>query len=838
MPTLAPLPIDPALPQIVETLRHETALVLVAPPGAGKTTRVPPALQRAGVVEGQVIVLQPRRVAARAAARRIAAEQGWRLGEEVGYQVRLDACVGPRTVINIVTEGILTRRLQDDPLLEHVGAVILDEFHERSLHTDLALALLRELQRARPELRLVVMSATLAAEPVRGFLGGCPSLAVEGRRHPLEISYLERPDARPVAERAAAGVRRALREAAGDVLVFLPGAREIRHVAELLAPSAEHVALRLLHGSLPLEEQDLALQPAARRKVILSTNVAETSLTIDGVTVVVDSGRARILRHDSRYGIDRLELVAISRASADQRAGRAGRTAPGRVYRLWTRAEHASLAAQTVPEIRRVDLAGSVLAIRAWGGDPLTFPWFEPPEQGALRGAESLLGLLGALDGARLTALGRQLAALPLHPRLGRLLIEAHRRGCPGAGADLAALLAEREILNVGRDVPGRPRSALESGASDLLLRLERLEEARRADHRPTLLASWGIDAAATQHVSRVAAQLRAIARSVLGATVECPAREEELLRLVVAGYPDRICCRRAPGSARAVMVGGRGVVLDERSVVRDAAIFVAVTLDGAGAEAHVQLASAVAPAWLPLREEVRTRYDGELERVVAGRQRLYEDLVLDESPLPASGEEAARLLAARVARDPLGALRPREEAAELLARARCLGRWMPELGLPVFDDAQLVALLPEICAGAVSLADLRRRDLLPFLRAALSPAQRGALARHAPERFEVPSGSRLRLHYAEDQLPVLAVRLQEVFGLSETPRVAGGRVPVLLHLLGPNGRPVQITQDLRSFWERTYPEVRRELRRRYPRHAWPEDPRVARPAQQPGRRR
>jgi ATP-dependent helicase HrpB len=835
MAALPLLPIDSELPQIIEALRRSPALVIIAPPGAGKTTRVPPALWRAGIIDGQIVVLQPRRVAARAAARRIAAEQGWSLGEEVGYQVRLDACVSPRTVIDVVTEGILTRRLQDDPLLEGVGAVLLDEFHERSLHTDLALALLRELQRARPSLRLVVMSATVAAGPVRDFLGGCPVVEIEGRSHPLQISYLDRTDARPLVERVAAGVRRALRETSGDVLVFLPGAREIRQVAELLAPVVEQVALRLLHGALPLEEQDRALQPAARRKVILSTNVAETSLTIDGVTVVVDSGQARIVRHDSRCGIDRLELARISRASAEQRAGRAGRTAPGRVFRLWTRGEHASLPDETPPEIRRVDLAGSALAIRSWGGDPMAFAWFEAPEQGALRSAESLLVLLGALDGERrLTPLGRQLARLPLHPRLGRLLIEAHRRACLDAGADLAALLAEREILAVGRDTLGRSRGAVESGRSDLLLRLERLDEARRAGHRAELLASWGVDAGATRQVSRIAAQLRDIARSVLGPAEERVATEDELLRLVVAGYPDRVCRRRDPASPRAVMVGGRGVVLDERSVVREPMLFVAIALDGAATEARVQLASAVEQHWLPLREELRTRYDPELERVVAGRQVLYEGLVLDETPLPASSEEAARLLAAHA----VGALRPSEEAAAFLARVRCLGRWMPELELPALDEAQIAELLPSLCVGAVSLADLRRRDLLPALRDTLTPSQRSALERHAPERLEVPSGNRLRLRYEEDQPPVLAVRLQEVFGLSETPRVASGRVPVLLQLLAPNGRPVQITQDLRSFWERTYPEVRRALRRRYPRHAWPDDPWRAAPERQPGRRR
>ncbi|MCC6750471.1 MAG: ATP-dependent helicase HrpB [Deltaproteobacteria bacterium] len=841
---LLPLPIDPVVPELVAALRRESSAVLLAPPGAGKTTRVPPALLEAELFPGQLLVLQPRRVAARAIARRIADERGFELGREVGYQVRFERCLSHDTRLRVVTEGILTRMLQQDPLLEGVGGVILDEFHERNLHSELALALLREVQTSvRPELRIVVMSATLDPAPVAAFLGGCPVLEAEAHSHPLEVQYAEREDRRPLPVRTAATVERALRDdpSGGHVLAFLPGVGEIRATLRALE-GLRGVEVLPLHGTLSAEEQDRVLAPSRQRRAILATNVAETSLTIEGVTSVVDSGLVRLQRHDPRTGIDQLVLTRISVASANQRAGRAGRTGPGRVYRLWTRAQQVGLAPFTVPEIRRVDLAPTVLEVRAWGSDPLTFGWFEAPEPSLLERADRLLVRLGALaEGARtITADGKRLLGLPVHPRLGRLLLEAHRRGCLREGAGLAALLAERDILRLDRGPSSESvrASELPTGPSDLLLRLELLfaaTESTASDLGPTGLP---LDRAALRHARRAAAQLEREAARAFGPPARSRNSDDAApLRLLLAAFPERVTRRREPGSPRGLMVGGRGVVLDPRSVVREAPFFLSIAVDGAGPEARVLLASQLDPAWLSRREEVVCEFDADRQQVIAARRLLHEDLCLEEARAAPPAEAAAELLATEAAKELSKALTLDGETGQILARLRCLAAWMPELGLPACDDDALVALLPELCHGRRSFADLRAVELGAWIVARLEHAQRQALERHAPTRLAVPSGSQVRLDYAPGRAPVLAVRLQELFGLADTPRIAAGRTPVLLHLLSPAGRPVQVTQDLRSFWNTTYPEVRKELRARYPKHAWPEDPWNAPPERRPRRR-
>ncbi len=836
----SPLPIDEVLPALIAMLRESPAAVLIAPTGAGKTTRVPPALLAAALHEGkQIVMLEPRRIAARAAARRMAEEWGWTLGREVGYQVRFERKAGPETKILVVTEGILVQRLQADPFLEDVGAVIFDEIHERNLQTDLSLAMARRVQRdARPDLKLLAMSATLDPGPVAAFLGDCPVIESRGRLHPVDVLYTDRPDERALPGQIAAGARRILETTPGDILAFLPGVGEIQRSAEALAGLAAErdLAVLPLYGDLPAEKQDEVLRPLSRRKVVLATNVAETSITIDGVTAVVDSGLVRRLRFDPATGLDRLELGKVSRASADQRAGRAGRQAPGVCLRLWPSWEHAALPEREMPEIARVDLAGPSLQLLAWGEPDLAaFDWLEPPDPAILAAATLLLRQLGALDAHGVTAAGRTMARLPVHPRLARLLIEGHRRGRTGEAALLAALLSERDPFPRGVRGAG-PRRA---SRSDLLDRLDALEafEKRQA---------WEADlnAGATRFVLRARDQLVELARRELPGREKPEPGDEPLLRALLAAYPDRVARRREPRGPRGVMVGGRGVRLAEESAVLEAPLFLCIDLDAGRAgplsEALVRKASEVEPEWLPgLRTEVELEFDETRERVAAWKRTRYEDLIISEAEVPPpDAAETSRVLAEAAAAKLDRALPLDDpEVSSFLARVRSLADWMPELGLPHFADEEFRALLPALAAGRKSFAELRRAPLLDVLQGALSYPQIEAVRREAPERLAVPSGSQIRLTYEPGRPPVLAARIQEMFGLAETPRVAAGRVPVLLHLLAPNGRPQQVTHDLRSFWESTYPQVRKELAGRYPRHSWPQDPWNAAPQRRPMRR-
>jgi ATP-dependent helicase HrpB len=842
-PAPVPLPIDPVLPDLVEALRAHPCCVLRAPTGAGKTTRVPPALLDAGLAaEGSVVVLEPRRVAARAAAQRMAEERGGELGGEVGFQVRFERRAGRSTRILVVTEGLLVRRLVDDPLLEGVGLVVLDEFHERSVDCDLALALARRVQReARPDLRIVVMSATLDVQGIARWLGDAPMVASEGRLFPVAVEWAEREDPRPLETRVVDAVGRALERTAGDVLVFLPGVAEIRRARVGLEPLAARrgVLLAELYGELPLAEQARALRRAERRRVVLATNVAETSVTVEGVTAVVDSGLARVKRYDPALGLDRLEQERISRASAEQRAGRAGRTGPGLALRLWTERVQRSLDERNEPEIRRVDLAGAVLALLAFGEtDVRVFPWFEPPAPAALERALELLRRLGALDRRGLTQEGRLLARIPAHPRLARLLVRAHELGVLELGALAAALLQERDpFQRAGR---GERRGGATIG-SDLL---ERALVLREFEHGGRATSSLGeLNAGAARFALRSAASLRTEVERALGPEPGHDGDEGEAFeRAVLAAYADRLARRRAPGDARGVMVGGRGVRLARESAVSDAELFCCVELDAGEREALVRQASAVERAWLDptcMRVEESAGFDAESGRVVARRRTLFEDLVLDEVETGLLDDElAARVLAQAAARDLAHALPLAEpETARFLARLRSLRAWLPELALPAFEEAELVPLLPELARGARSLQELRRRDLVAFLSERLTWEQRRALDQDAPEKLQVPSGSWIRLVYEPCRPPVLAARIQELFGLAETPRIARGRVPVLFHLLAPNHQPQQVTDDLASFWNGAYHQVKSELRRRYPRHAWPDDPWNA-PAERRPRRR
>lgn len=854
----APLPIDPLLPEIVAALHVTNRVVLRAAPGAGKTTRVPAALLDAGLDAGrQVLVLEPRRIAARAAAAFVAEMRGGALGGEVGYRIRFEQRGGIGTRLWFLTEGVFGRQLAKDPFLEKAGVVVLDEFHERHVPGDLALAVVRELQNTvRPDLKLVIMSATLETEALAAFCGGPPGCRVftcAGRAFPVAVEHVPTPDARRLATRVAGALRDVLADKSdrGDILVFLPGAAEIRRAASAIAPlaAAHDLLVMPLHGELPLDDQQRALQRAARRKVVLATNVAETSLTIDGVTAVIDSGLARMVRYDPRHGVNALRVAPISRAAAEQRAGRAGRTTPGRCVRLWTAADHAARLEREVPEIHRIDLSGPLLELRAWGlRDPKTLAWLDPPRAAVLGRGERLLALLGAVDPATgsLTDLGRRMLALPVPPRLARLLIEAERRGRGEEGALLAALASERDICLETRAFGSVPRNETPTASSDLLRRAELFAAAQRTGFDAVYCQREGLDRGTLAAVARGSRQLRrhSAARTEHKPGHSIGTEHDDLLRCILAAFPDRVVRRRAPGSPRGVMTGGAGVVLDSRSVVRNAELFVAVDIEGPAAaesggrgELRVRLASAVERSWLDelfpgaVSCEETLEFDAAGERVVRRRRECFRGLVLAEHT---SGDvdrtAAGEVLARSARRDPWRAADVGATARAFLARLRFLARTMPEIGLPEDADAFLADTVAAICAGKRSFAELRRSDLLGPLAASLGHHRLHVLDREAPARLALPGGRSAPVDYERNGPPAVAARIQEVFGLRSTPCLAGGRVRLVFELLAPSLRPVQVTDDLESFWRTAYPEVRKTLRGRYPKHRWPEDPLAAPP--------
>ena len=836
---LSPLPIDVVLPELVARLRSAGAVVLRAPTGAGKTTRVPPAVLDAFPDRaGRIVMLEPRRVAARAAARRMAFEHGSELGRTFGYHVRFDRKAGRDTRVVVMTPGILLRELHADPFLEGVSCVVFDEFHERGIDADLALALVRLVrQTVRPDLQAVVMSATLDAGPIAAYLGDAPVVTSEGRGFPVDVRYRPRPSDVRAPDAVAAAVREVLAETPGGVLAFLPGLGEIRRTANLLADlENQGVEVLMLHGDLPPEQQDRALRKLDRRKVVLATNVAETSVTVDGVTAVVDSGLARQLEFDAGVGMDRLRLANISRASADQRAGRAGRTQPGVCVRLWDEHGHRARAEHTEPEIRRVDVCGAVLHLLDAGEDPSAFGWFDPPRPEAVRHALELLRLLGAVAGVCdpgpasqrpatvLSPLGKRLAELPVHPRVGRMLLEGAALGVADRAAVAAAILSDRDPF-LREDGPPQFHPRRETTESDVLDRVEAVEEFDRTGR--TRFAVGELHPGGARQVLDVARQLTRLVPLSPGG------EGDQLLRALFAAYPDRLARRRSPNDRRARMVGGRGVKLAPQSGVLEPELFVCVDVDGGGVESVVRLASGVKREWLPADQLVSEHvvvFDDESEKLLARKRTRFADLVLDDTQGHFADEtHAAEVLASACVRLwPKAMPSDDSPAGRLRVRVQCLTGWMPEVELPDLSDAALQQMLPEVCRGLRSVAAVRSGPWLDHLKGRFSYQQMQLIDREAPERIQVPTGSHVALEYQPDRPPVLAVRIQEVFGLTDTPRVGGGRVKVLLHLLAPNYRPQQVTDDLASFWANGYPLVRKELRARYPKHSWPDDPLTA----------
>jgi ATP-dependent helicase HrpB len=858
-----PLPIDSVLPALLAALREGPCVVLEAPPGAGKTTRVPPAMLDAGYAgKGEIVVLEPRRLAARLSARRVAEERhelhGGKVGEEVGYTVRFDDVSSARTKLRYVTEGVLARRLLDDPLLRGVGAVVLDEFHERHLQSDLALACLLRLVRSgeRPDLKLVVMSATLDAAPLAEHLDA-PVVRSEGRRFPVEVTHLEQPDDRRLDEQVAAAVRRLTAPDSvtkGDLLVFLPGAAEIRWAQEKCAELAQHrnLALLPLHGDLAPDEQDRVLARWQQRKVILATNVAETSVTIDGVTGVIDSGLARIAGHSPWTGLPTLSVGKVAQSSAEQRAGRAGRTAPGVALRLYTKHDLASRPAHLAPEVQRLDLAETALELLAQGLQPRALPWLDEPDEAALQAAEALLTKLGFVtsQGGRfaITPAGRQAVRFPLHPRLSRLVLEAHKRGASEEGCGVAAILGERDLRSrEGRDTAGP------TGNSDLLELWDLLREARNAQFDQRRLRGLGLDSGAARRADKGRQQLtRLLPREGPQKALGIREREEALRISLLCAFPDRVAKRRSKGGSELLLCGGGAVQLGPSSVVRDAELLVAVDIEerrelrpfaGAGAQkrsgAIVRLASAIEPEWLldlfsdDLTENVELEWQPARARVEALSRMRYQELVLEESRrLPNLSDEkeaaqAAKLLvqAARAAQGAGTAEFVSKEAlAGLQARLQLIAANVPDAGLSAPDAAAVDAALEELCQGSIALADLRSGDLLAVLVRRAGPQAEAQLAKLCPESVLLPGGRRVTINYVAGQPPWIESRLQDFFGMARGPAVCNGRVFLVCHLTAPNGRAQQVTQDLAGFWVRHYPAVRKELMRKYPRHPWPED--------------
>ena len=833
-----PLPVDAVLPRLADALGRAGVAVLQAPTGAGKTTRVPLALLDTAR-DGTIVMLEPRRVAARAAARRLAAQLGERPGETVGFRVRGESRVGRGTRVEVVTEGVLTRRLLSDPGLEdgrRVAVVIFDEVHERSLASDLGLALcLQSRELLRPDLRILAMSATLDGERFSDLLGGAPVVTSQGRAFPVEPVYLGAPRApaggRPprIEDAVAGAVRRALADEPGSVLAFLPGAGEIRRTAERLAGLPGDVVLAPLYGDLSARAQDAAIEPAppGRRKVVLATSIAETSLTIEGVRVVVDSGLARRPRQDAASGMSRLETVRVSRAEAEQRAGRAGRTEPGVVYRLWSAVEQAALRPFAPAEITQSDLAPLALDLAAWGAAPDELRWLDPPPPAAFDAARQLLAELDALDAdGALTPHGRAMARLPLHPRLAHLAVRARDLGLGGLGADLAGLLGERDLFRWdGRlpDVDARLRvQALRGGRQTLAgTRLDRgaLDAARREAER--WRRAWDAD--------------------------DAPGDVEETGRLLALAYPDRVAQRvgEAAQGARYRLREGRQAWLDPGQSLADAPFLAVGALDDRPGGARVFSAAPITAdeieALFPdqiVREDA-VEWDAQAGRVTARHVARLGAVVLREGPLPSPPPHlVTAALAEGVRQSGLRALPWSKETRRLRDRLAFVHAHRD--GWPdVSDDALLGSLggwLAPYLAGMSRLSDLGRLDLATVL-GGLAPS-RGELDRLAPSHVTVPSGSVRPIDYADPAAPVLAVRLQEVFGMQQTPRVLGGAVPVVMHLLSPAQRPVQVTADLASFWREGYFDVRKDLRGRYPKHAWPEDPLTAAPTARTKRRR
>lgn len=835
MQTRTELPVASERDRLIEALRKWPRLILTAPTGSGKSTLLPQYLADHVVSSpSQVVVVEPRRIAARMLARWVADQRGCQLGDEVGYQVRFENVTGPRTRLRWVTEGLLLRQLLQEPTLGGVGAVVLDEFHERHLEGDLLLALLRGLQDSkRPDLRLLVMSATLQTDSLRNYLQPCEVVSVSGRQFPVHIKYLPKPlRDEPMWDVVALLLDQSFE---GDALVFMPGAYEIqRTVRTIREKHGSRFIVLPLHGDLPLRDQDAALARYERPKVVVATNVAETSITIDGIRLVIDSGLARVARFDPRRGFNMLCIENISRTAAEQRAGRAGRTAPGQCWRLWTEREQMQRALQETPEIHRVDLAETILLLRALGVRDLhEFPWFEPPMPAAVARAEQLLRDLGALDTqGELTATGRAMLVYPVHPRHARMLHEAARQNCVGPVALIAALTQGRDlwVRKPGRSAESaRAEHFGDEHASDFYRLMAAYRHAERLGFDPVRCELVGVNANAARQVRQIADQfVRLVADSApnsRGAGTASAEQDAGIRRCILSGFMDQLARRLDQGTRRCQLIHSRRGVLAEDSTVTAPLIVAAEVAEVEGRELTVTLrwATAVEEAWLremfpgDWREERQYVFDSATRRVLVEHRRVFRDLVLHAVQREAEPcDEVARLLAAHCELPGWN-----ESVEEWIARVNAVAKWLPELGLPRIGDDEKRLLKEEICRGAVSFKEIKDRPVLPVVKRWLSPQQQAEVERHAPERLTLPSGRRAKVQYTGSLVPRISARIQDLYGLEDELRIAGGRVVVAVEVLAPNHRPVQVTRNLSNFWRDQYPQLKQQLQRQYPKHEW-----------------
>ena len=834
------LPIYDLDEEIIAALSRGNRLILQAPTGSGKSTQVPQILLDGGILGGgRCVILQPRRLAARMLATRVASERSVRLGGEVGYQIRLDNVSSKETKILFVTEGILLRQMLADPQLRGISTLVFDEFHERHLYGDITLARALDLQdTVRPDLKIAVMSATLDGAELQQYLKPAEILKSEGRMFPVEISHLSHdPKDDPIWETATDAVAEHFESTEGDVLVFMPGAYEIqRTIRELQGRLGGRCAVLPLHGELPAAEQDRAVNRSHGRKVIVSTNVAETSLTIDGITLVVDSGLARVARYDPNRGINTLLIEKISAASAAQRAGRAGRTSPGLCVRLWTERDHMRRPLRELSEIKRLDLAETLLSLKAAGvGDLQTFRWIEPPEPQALARAETLLRDLGALDGAGgITPIGRRMLNFPVHPRYARMFIAAEELGCVRSAALIAALTQTRSmLLRVDKKTEDERAEIFSGGTSDFLVLMRVFEWARARDFRMNECRTLGIHSDSARQVAKLFEQFLDIAHAEALLLEDTPPNDSDIAKCVLAGFADQVAVRRGTGTLVCDIVHGRRGLLARQSVASESSLLVAAEIaeiEGRDGDARVllSLATEIQESWLremfpqDFSEKAEHFFDKSQNRVVVRRAKVFRDLILENRDRDAEpGPAASSCLADQVL---AGALRLNgwDDAVEQwIHRVNFLSRLCREQNLPPMGAEERHHIILLVCDGAVCYRDIKDSAVLPHAKSLLTWEQQQFVEKHAPERIELPGGRRAKVTYAETADPFLSARIQDFYGVTDDIKIALGRHALTLHILAPSHRPVQVTRSLKSFWTETYPGLKQQLQRQYPKHEW-----------------
>ncbi len=844
------LPIYEVEPRLIHGLGTRNRLVIAAPTGSGKSTQIPQMLLDRGFCgDGQIVVLQPRRLATRLLAARVAEERGGTTGGEVGYQIRLENVASSATRIKYVTEGILLRQMLSDPTLAGVSALVFDEFHERHLYGDITLGRALDIQETtRPDLIILVMSATLDIQQVQTYLAPCELIESAGRTYPVTMRYLPRPAAGPVWDEAAEALAGLFREGLeGDALIFMPGAYEISRTVQALENSAaaRGCIVLPLHGELNPRDQDAAVARYPRRKIVVATNVAETSLTIDGVRIVIDAGLARIPRYDPYRGINTLLIEKISRASADQRAGRAGRTAPGCCLRLWTEREHRERPAQELPEIKRLDLSEVILTLKASGVDRVrTFRWIDPPDERSIAKSLQMLSDLGALsrptgtdeaDEGTITPLGQRMIAFPVHPRYARMLIAGQQFGCVYQACLLAALTQGRDLLmrRQGGSVDERRDDLLGDDAPSDFFRLVRAwNYADKNGYRLEACKKLGVHAQSARQVRPLLDHFLRIARQEGLDTEPVPVDDEQIQKCILSGFSDQLARRMDEGTLRCRLVHNRSGQIARESVVRDCPLVVAAEvheIEGKERDVNVllSLCTAVEPEWLRelfpdhFSETISVTFDTVSRRAVAEKQILFRDLVLESKRMePPPLDAAADLLAAEVVKGTLTLKKWDHGIEQWIQRVNCLAAWRPDLGITAITREDRHAMIAQICYGAISYKDIKEKEVAPVVREWLSHAQRPLLDQFCPERINLPNGRKAKVTYTDDD-PYIALRIQELFGIEQAITIAGGRVPVLVHILAPSQRPVQLTKDLAGFWRDHYPAIKQQLQRKYPKHAW-----------------